>query len=95
MRISSVLIGLAAAIVMAIFMIAFPPQPSVGVSLYWFGVTGTLVIEIVSGLSLYMISLIVDTIADDAEEEYQFAKKRAQAELEFAIAEAVKKALAK
>ncbi len=95
MRISSVLIGLAAAIVMAIFMIAFPPQPSAGVSLYWFGVTGILVIEIVSGLSLYMVSLIVDTIADDAEEEYQFAKKRAQAELEFAIAEAVKKALAK
>ena len=59
MRISSVLIGLAAAIVMAIFMIAFPPQPSVGVSLYWFGVTGTLVIEIVSGLSLYMISKLL------------------------------------
>ena len=42
-----------------------------------------------------MVSMIVDTIANDAEEDYQLSKKRAQAELEFAIAEAVKKALAK
>ena len=94
MRISSALIGLAAAIVVASLMIIFTPQPAAGTSPYWFGVTGTLAIEVASGMILFIVSKVADEIANDIEAENELAAKRAQAQLEFTIAEAVKKALA-
>ena len=95
MRISSALIGLTAALGVAALMIIFAPTPSQNSNFFWTGVTGTLAIEIASGMMLFMVSKVADEIQNDIDEHNKWVAGRAQAQLQLAIAEAVKKALAK